>query len=386
MILITFNILVNIHAQTYIYWTDADDNVIRRANISTRVVETIIYSQNTPRGITIDYEHGRLYFADGEHNSITGSFLNGDEVEYINEVTEPIDVCLDKRFGFIYYSDVTEGTISRINTNSLQNEVIISNQEKPSFLDLDIVNNHIYYATKHGDISIIYRSDLDGSNIKEIINENGYIVGIAVDAYNKKLYWLNRKTSKVLSSNLDGSDKIDIADASPVCISIELDNINGILYWCEKDNSRIQMVNTDGTEFSTFLDNINIPGSIAIDIKNYCAKAVEVFDTTFITVTDTLLINVTFTGTDNIDYLNTIKVYPNPAKDYVVIDLGENFTKISKYEVSIIDETGKTVYNSEFNKRVLKIKVDDFIKAGLFFIQIKNDVGKLITVKKLVLE
>ncbi len=381
-----FSAYLGLNAQTYIYWCDADENVVKRVNINTGNTETILYGQNTPRGITIDYEHGKLFFADGEHDAITVSNLDGTELSFLNNVSEPIDVFLDKRFGIIYYSNVSAGTISKIKTDGTGDKTIISNQIKPAFLDLDIVNNHIFYTSKQGDNSVIYRANLDGSNIVEIIREKGYITGVAVDPYYGKLYWINRGSLKLHSSNLEGDGKENIANVSSACIGLELDNINGKLYWSEKDNSRMQVVNTDGTDFKTFLKHINKPGGIAIDIKNYCAKIVEVYDTTFIKVTDTLVIDVTFNSTNSTLLNNKIKVYPNPAKNFVVIDFGKYFDKISDYSINIINSSGEKVFSSLFDKKKTKISVNTFGTVGIYFIQLKDGSGNLLEVKKLVLE
>ena len=386
LIIVMFSILGVISAQTYLYWSDADANKIYRAKLDSDTSETVLIEQNTPRGITIDYEHGKLFFADGEHNSITSANLDGSNINFLNNVTEPIDLYLDKRDGFIYYSDVTEGTISKIKTDGSYNQIIISNIIKPAFLTLDIINNHIYFCSKQDSRSIIYRADLDGSNIKKIIDESGYITGVAVDPYNDKLYWLNRETAKVLSSSLDGSNKSPFANASSICIALEYDDINNKLYWAEKDNNRIQSINSDKSDMRTFMKFTKQVGGIALDIKNACTKTVEVFDTTYVSVTDTLIIDVTFTGTNNNTYNNIIKVFPNPTKDYIVIDLGDYYSKISDYSIQIINSSGQNIFKSKFNKKTIKIDIDDFAINGLYFIRFIDNLNNLFDVKKLVLE
>lgn len=378
----------NINSQNFIYYSSSEDNNIQRKRLNGILSfdEVVINQQNTPRGIAIDYDHGRIYFADGEHNSITVANLDGSNLEYLNDTDEPVDVCFDRRTGFLYFTDVVEGSISSYDYNSSADRTLISGLTKPGFLDIDIVKDHIYFTSKQDNKSVIYRSDLIGNNIVEIIEQDGNIIGIAVDAFHEKLYWLNRNTAKLHSSNLDGSNKTDIANASPVCIALELDNINNKLYWAEKDFERIQVVNTDGTNLKTFLENVKQTGGIALDIKNGCSKIVEIFDTNYITVTDTLLVDVTFTGTDNVLYTNIIKVFPNPTKKYINIDLGEYFSKITDYSISIVNTTGQLIYQNTFNEKLISINIDDFGKNGLYFIQIKNNNGELLDVKKLVLE
>ena len=273
-------------SQIYVYWTDATNDNIHRAKLDGTGEEEVLGFQNTPRGITIDYEHGKFYFADGEHDAITSANLDGTDVEYLNYTPEPIDVFYDKSTGYIYYTDVVSETISRIKPDGTDNSVIISNQIKPAFFDIDLVNKKIYYCSRQDTKSVIYKADINGQNIIKVIEESGYITGVAIDPFNEKLYWLNRKTAKLHSSNIDGNNKTDLANAGSACIALELDNINSKLYWAEKDLSRIRSINTDGSNLQTYMEDAEQVGGINFDIKNECRKIKIITDT--ITVYNTL--------------------------------------------------------------------------------------------------
>lgn len=107
-----------------------------------------------------------------------------------------------------------------------------------------------------------------------------------------------------------------------------------------------------------------------------------IYDT--IAVQDTLLINAKLTGTTPLQ-TNLIKVYPNPAKDYLVLDFG-NYISMSGYEVVILDATGKSVYSSTINKQLETLDINTWSGKGIYFIGIFDKQGNRIENKKIILE
>jgi len=64
---------------------------------------------------------------------------------------------------------------------------------------------------------------------------------------------------------------------------------------------------------------------------------------TDISVTDTLIINTTLGLNQN--QSNTIKIYPNPAKDQLIIDNG-NYGSMAGYTLTIKTSGGQQVFSS----------------------------------------
>jgi len=104
-----------------------------------------------------------------------------------------------------------------------------------------------------------------------------------------------------------------------------------------------------------------------------------------ITVTDTLIIDVTITGINPPENVNTIKIYPNPAVDYVIINTG-NYEIMSDYEIKIENSIGQTVYQTQTNQSEFQINVNDFGSYGLYFVKIIDNLGNVIVTRKLILE
>ena len=108
----------------------------------------------------------------------------------------------------------------------------------------------------------------------------------------------------------------------------------------------------------------------------------NVYDT--IAVQDTLIINAKLTGTNPLK-TNLIKVYPNPAKDYLVIDFG-NYASMAGYEINILDVTGKSVYSSAINKASETIDLNTWTGKGVYFIKIYDKQSQQIENRKIVIQ
>ncbi len=139
----------------------------------------------------------------------------------------------------------------------------------------------------------------------------------------------------------------------------------------------------------------------AIYSENVCTDTIQVmvYDTTYVTindtiiyydsvsvaVTDTLIINTEILGLSSPNNTNTLKVYPNPANDVVIIDNG-NFSSMSDYKLKIVSSLGAEVFNSFVSIPQFQIPVSSLGNSGLYYIQIFDENNILISTKKLILK
>lgn len=110
--------------------------------------------------------------------------------------------------------------------------------------------------------------------------------------------------------------------------------------------------------------------------SNICFREIE--------VTDKLIINIETLSVDYETFKNTIMIYPNPTSDTITIDSG-NLTSIQGYSVKIINSSAIEMYSTEFTNQQHEVSLTGWSK-GLYFVQIINNHGKIIDVKKIVLE
>jgi hypothetical protein len=104
-----------------------------------------------------------------------------------------------------------------------------------------------------------------------------------------------------------------------------------------------------------------------------------------ITVTDTLLINMGITGFNPVTYSNTIKIFPNPTNDHITIDYG-NFASLSGYQLKIINSLSQNVFQTNITQQSDYLNLTTWGGNGLYFVQIIDQQGNIIDIRKIVLQ
>ena len=102
-----------------------------------------------------------------------------------------------------------------------------------------------------------------------------------------------------------------------------------------------------------------------------------------ITVTDTLLITTTL-GLSN-QTSNTIKIYPNPAKDHITINNG-NFATMPNYTIRIDNALGQQVFLSAINQQSFYVDLSSWSGDGVYFVYLKDAQGTIKEIRKIVLQ
>lgn len=124
-----------------------------------------------------------------------------------------------------------------------------------------------------------------------------------------------------------------------------------------------------------------------VKVNVYDTVRVNVYDTitTHIAVTDTLIINAKLTGISPPNNINTIRVYPNPAKSHVYIDCGKYVT-MSGYTIKINNSIAQTVFTQLINQQQYYVNLSSWSGNGTYFIYIIDNLGNTIEVRKIILQ
>ena len=97
---------------------------------------------------------------------------------------------------------------------------------------------------------------------------------VLIDATSSRLYWVDEGTEKIQSSNLDGTEISDLVTGIHAPFGINLDVTGGKMYWTsgttvEQGNDKVQRSNLDGSEVETlFFTSGNALHGIALDLNN----------------------------------------------------------------------------------------------------------------------
>ncbi len=172
------------------------------------------------RGLDIDFQAGKMYWADVNDLKIRRANLDGTGQEDLidlpggKEPAFPSAVAVDSAGGKIYWGDQTLSTLNRANLDGTGQELLLSTPFHRG-LAIDGLNGKVYWTDYV--VDIVRRSNLDGSVIQNLFvppfNRNPQ--GIALDLQVGQIYWgqdifIEEHDGKIMTMGLDGSNPHDV--------------------------------------------------------------------------------------------------------------------------------------------------------------------------------
>ena len=194
----------------------------------------------------------------------------------------------------------------------------------------------------------------------------------------------NDLAGNLIVMNHDGTNKTQlISSGSGNYYHKAWDTLTGYIYYINGGNLwKVKYDDTGNTQITT---EDSIYSVLGIDAVCYNTIYQTVYDTVHIAVTDTLIINAVLTGINPPSNINTIKVYPNPAKDHIYIFCG-NYTSMNGYQIKIINTLSQTVFQTNISQQSYCIDLSTFNGTGTYFLQIYDNQSHLIDVRKIILQ
>jgi hypothetical protein len=203
--------------------------------------------------------------------------LQGEDLIIDSQIiTSPYFLDFDSQHQMLYWSDRAEYSIWRKDMNSGEMEKIISTGDWLSGIAIDYANGKLYWiaddrnATYH-----IYGSNLDGSNIVEILNRSDdFYLDLKIDPIQQKLYWSSSSlTPKIFRVNVDGSGFEEIVTMSysstSYSVYLALDTIGGKIYFFETNGPTLQRCNLDGSSKEILISSgLDHPRNLVLDNAN----------------------------------------------------------------------------------------------------------------------
>lgn len=304
----------------------------------------------------------------------------------------------------------TKGKIDdiRIYNTSLSPDEILALRWEGVPCDLDITQHPADSATLVGQPAA-FSVGATGSNIQYIWEVND---GSGFKPVNNCLYQEDSADLNILASllHMDGYPFRCIV-RNHIC----WDTSNEAVLWV--DSAYYQTIYDTSWVMDTTLvwdtvnvmvyDTVQVNHYDTIPVNNYDTipvydtlpvyDTIPVMDTTFIIiydtayqvlfdsilVTDTLLIYTPVSFTPPV--LSLIKVYPNPAKDHITIDVG-NAAGMNNWSIVIVNSAGQTVYTTSVMQSAYTVDLATWTGNGLYYIRILDPVGNVIENRKIILQ
>jgi hypothetical protein len=83
--------------------------------------------------------------------------------------------------------------------------------------------------------------------------------------------------------------------------------------------------------------------------------------------------------------IQTFKVYPNPTNGLITIENGD-IAKMTGYSVAIYNSIGQQLFQSNINQQQFSIDILQWGGNGFYFMELKDNNGNIVEVKKIVLQ
>jgi hypothetical protein len=160
----------------------------------------------------------------------------------------------------------------------------------------------------------------------------------------------------------------------------------------QQEITNLYSSSADTTSPCTVYDTITVYDTTSIMV--YDTTHITVYDTTHVTVYDTTHVSLSTTDTLIIDVAtgiappnntNTLKVYPNPAKDHLVINNG-NLAAMAGYSVKITNALGQVVFNQPVNQQQFYIDLSSWGGSGTYFLYVIDAQQTVKETKEIVLQ
>lgn len=234
-----------------LYFTNDWYDKIQRSDLDGGNVTNLVTSGlGSPRGLALDTNAGKMYWADWSADRIGRANLNGSNIEYIlTGLHEPLHVALDPLNHMMYWTENDRG-IFRATMDGANVEQIRGGD--PKGVALDVANGKVYYTGS----SSVSRANLDGTGAEALYISTGssHINTVALNLFAGKMYWSDNGEEVIQRASLDGSNVETVVDSARSPHAVAIDVANGKLYWSEYFDGTIQRSDLSGDNIETIID------------------------------------------------------------------------------------------------------------------------------------
>ena len=360
-----------------IYWADWRTNQIQKANLDGTDIQPVIGPGDhlLPRGIAWHPASNQLFWGDWEQRRLLSIDIATHEIDSLvttdtglgfGSSTRINGIDINNSEGKVYWASPNANTINyrlqRSNLDGSNIEDILTEDDgfESNGIDLkvDPSGRYVYWTQQF--FGGVQRASIDGGPIENLDRDSEvHVIGIAIDSLGQKIYWtqerpdgLNTRRS-IVRADLDGSNREElVAEGLYIPVGIALDLDNQKMYWADLAQNMIRRANLDGT-----------------DVED----VISTYQPRWITVgTSPSLTNISHSPqTTGIDITN----YPNPFVATTTLEYTletPQHTRIAVYDLlgrehSVLVDTWQLAGNHKLTWN------SQHIPAGMYFIRIITD-------------
>ena len=190
-----------------VYWTDYGTHTVQRADLEGKQIEVLVENLSMPRHIALDHYNKKMYWTDSKANMVQSANMDGSEYKIIVKDIPGAGIALDISEGKMYWADCFEAKGNyRANVDGSDIELI--NEKLNLQVGLILHGGKIFWADSEADK--IQQSELNGDCLQDVLIKGNGLRCIAIDPYKLRLYWTGLESNIIYSSNLDGSEIVEV--------------------------------------------------------------------------------------------------------------------------------------------------------------------------------
>ncbi|XP_067141982.1 low-density lipoprotein receptor-related protein 4-like isoform X1 [Centruroides vittatus] len=225
-------------------------------------IDVVLPFRNISSAVGLDWDSNSdiVYWSDVTDNTISRAQWNGSNQEIIikTNLESPAGLALDWVTLKLYWTDSGTDRIEVSNLDGSMRTILIwKNLDKPRDIIVDPLGRYMYW-TDWGQGPKIERAGMDGS-ARLILVENNltWPNGLAIDYENERLYWTDAGTKTIEYSNLDGKNRqviIQEDESHPFGLTLH----DNTIYWTDWKKKNIQSANKlTGGERKVLIEGLN---------------------------------------------------------------------------------------------------------------------------------
>ncbi|MEM1329847.1 MAG: immunoglobulin domain-containing protein [Planctomycetota bacterium] len=196
----------------YVYWADTTDRAVFRCDLDGSNPVLLHASQGFPKGLAIDAVSGWLAFADPALRLV--SLIDpatGDTETVVSTATPPQDVALDGRSGRVIWLEASVGLSSASLDGDDQRLITPSFPGQATVVALADDRATLYWGAAQKLRSI----GTFGGCAEQYDPPVSDLKGIAFDAVQQRLYWVDEDGGRILASTDGGEDLRTVYEGLP---------------------------------------------------------------------------------------------------------------------------------------------------------------------------
>lgn len=318
--------------QEKLYWTYSGGQIKSKNKNSSQSIVIFKDSYKTVQEMWADDMSKQVYL---RHDGIWSINVNGGNYKQI------VDIGDNYLFphvvnGYIYYWNPLN-QVKRVKIDGGNSELITDKFQGATSMYVDYEKDKIYFSNFS---CKCIRSFTISTSALQLLYVGTNVDEINYDKEDNFLFWVDDKsnTREILSRGANNQNKV-IFKTSDKIGSVSLDKVLNRIYWTQSSGEM-------GTLYSSKYDGTDIR---KISTISSSIRAISVLSSL---------------GSNTKDLSTQFKIYPNPASDFIKIEVDN----LLNYQVNIIDLIGNRI-KSEINTFLLQV---NDIQSGIYLIQIKD--------------